>query len=238
MKFQVQSHPLLIIAIFALLVRPVFGQQTENKQALGRTTDPVVAECLSSGHKAASEGNFDQAIKVFSACSEKHPNSTDAHFFLGMAYIRKQDTDKATGELKKALQLDPNNLDAALMLGRLYSVDKQKLSLARELLERVLAVAPQKDDVRFDLARVYAMSGEEKKSLQEFQRIFSDEPRYGIYHTEFAKILIAAGEKKAARNHLERALALAPDFEPAKKLLQSLDKEDKNLAGPTDKKAP
>lgn len=134
--------------------------------------DPVVGECLSGGHKAASSGNFDEAIKIFSACAEKHPNSAVAHFFLGMAYLHKKETEKATGELKKASQLDPNNMEAAVMLGRLYSLDEQKRGLARELLERALTAEPHRDDVRFDLARVYALTGEEKKSLQEFHRGF------------------------------------------------------------------
>jgi hypothetical protein len=80
------------------------------------------------------------------------------------------------------------------------------------------------------------MSGEEKKSLNEFQIIFAGEQRYGIYHTEFAKILIAAGQNKAARNHKERAIALPPDFEPARKLLESLDKQDKGLSPTVEKK--
>jgi tetratricopeptide (TPR) repeat protein len=216
--------------------------QGELQKMTNRVTDPALAECLSGGHKAAQEGNFDQAIKVFSACIEKHPNSSDAHFFLAMAYFYKRDLEKASGELKRALQYDSNNLEAAAMLGRIYSFDKQKLSLARELLERVISAAPYKDDVRFDLARVYAMTGEEKKSLQEFHTIFVGEARYGVYHTEFAKILIAAGEKKGARSHLLRALALAPDFEPAKRLLEQLDKEEKGQsgtsAGASEKKSP
>lgn len=194
--------------------------------------DPVVSECLSGGHKAASSGNFDEAIKIFSSCLEKHPNSAASNFFLGMALFYKKDVENATAAFKKASQLDPHNLASIIMLGRLYSLDKQKLDLSRELLERALSVAPYKDDVRFDLARVYAMSGEENKSLQEFQRLFADEARYGIYHTEFAKILIAAAELKAARSHLRRAIALAPDFEPARKLLESLDKQEKGAAPP------
>lgn len=240
--FQFLRDYMAVIFISALLI--LTGSATlavcqESSQNMGsRNIDPVIAECLSGGHKAASEGNFDQAIKLFTACVEKHPKSVDAHFFLGMAYFRKKDIENATGQFKKASQLDPNNLDVTLMLGRLYSADKQKLGLARELLERVLAAAPYKDDARFDLARVYALSGEEKKSLEEFKRIFAHEPSYAVYHTEFAKILIAAGEKKGARSQLVRALALAPDFEPAKKLLESLDKEDQTLATPAGKKTP
>lgn len=220
---------IFFVLAMALALEGTTQAQGDLPKASARVKDPVVADCLAGGHKAAEERNLDQAIKIFTGCVEKHPSSPDAHFFLGMAHFFKQDLDSALGSLKKAVQLDPNNLDAAAMLGRIYSFDKQKLTLAREMLERVLAAAPYKDDVRFDLARVYAMSGEEKKCLQEFHTIFVGESRFGVYHTEFAKILIAAGDKKGARNHLNRALAIMPDFEPAKKLMESLDKESRDL---------
>lgn len=219
------------VLFFFVLFMLLFGEttQAQSQEDLskmpGRMKDPVVGECLEPGHKAATEGNLDQAIKVFRTCAEKHPNSTDVHFLLGMAYFFKKDPDSAMGELKQALQLDSNNLEAAAILGRIYSFDKQKLALAREVLERVLSAAPYKDDVRFDLARVYAMSGEEKKCLEEFRTIFVEESRYGVYHTEFAKILIAAGDKRGARIHLNRALSIMPDFETAKRMLESLDRE-------------
>jgi len=221
--------------VFSLVTQGL--TQGELQKMTARPQDPALAECLAVGHKLAQEGNLDDAVKAFGNCVEKFPNSSDGHFFLGMAHFYRKDLERAVVELKKALQADSDNLDATAMLGRIYSFDKQKLAVARELLERVIAATPHKDDVRFDLARVYAMTGEEKKSLQEFQTIFLGEARYGVYHTEFAKILIAAGEKKGARSHLMRARALAPDFEPAKKLLEQLDQEEKAI-GAADGKLP
>jgi tetratricopeptide (TPR) repeat protein len=224
MKYGAKSLSLLLVILFIIVVSPVCGEEMENQHTTGKK-DPAVADCLAPGHKAASQGYFDEAIKIFTVCAEKHPNSAEPYFFLGMAYFRKKDVPKATAAYKKATELDPSNIEASAMLGRLYSMDKQKLVYARQLLEHALSAAPNKDDVRFDLARVYGMLGQRDKSVNEFKRLFAGEPKYGVYHTEFAKILISAGEKKAARNHLLRAVALAPDFEPARKLLQQLDKD-------------
>lgn len=194
-------------------------------------SDPAAAECLESGNKAADAGNFDEAIKQFTTCTEKFPNSAEAHFLLGMAHFYKQDVEKAIAALKKSMQLDPSNPNATAMLGRIYSFDAQKLSLAKELLERVLSAAPYRDDVRFDLARVYARQGQLDETLKNFQILFSGEPKYALYHTEFAKILIAGGQKNEAKIHLQRALVLVPNFEMAKKMLESLEKGDAGDAG-------
>lgn len=228
MKSGIKLLCILLVMTLITLDSPVCGEQMENQPATTKR-DPAVSDCLASGHKAASQGYYDEAIKIFSACAEEHPDSAQTHFFLGMAYFRKKDIPRATAAFKKATELDSNNIEATAMLGRLYSMDKQKLAYARELLERALSTAPQKDDVRFDLARVYGMLGQRDKSVNEFKRLFAGEPKYAVYHTEFAKILIAAGDKKAAKNHLLRAVALSPDFAPARKLLQQLDKELKGL---------
>ena len=84
MKFKIQSLPSLTIVILTCFVTPACGQDR-----------PSVKECLAPGHKAASEQKFDEGIKIFIDCSEKHPNSSDAHFFLGMAYFHKKDIEKA-----------------------------------------------------------------------------------------------------------------------------------------------
>jgi tetratricopeptide (TPR) repeat protein len=205
--------------------------ETPSGTAAPGKSDPAAVECLEGGNKAADAGNFDEAVKLFTACSEKFPNSVEVHFLLGMAHFYKHDTEKATAELKKAMQLDPNNPNATAMLGRIYSFDAQKLSLAKELLDRVLSAEPYRDDVRFDLARVYARQGKLEETLKNFQVLFSGEPKYALYHTEFAKILVAGGQKDEARKHLQRALVLVPNFEMAKNLLESLDKGDTGDTG-------
>ena len=184
---------------------------------------PELNECLARGNNAAAQKDFELAIKEFSSCAEKFPKAAPAHFFLGMAYFMKKDMEKAIASLKTAVKLAPNNLDAPAMLGRIYSLDKEKLGVARELLERVVEAAPYRHSVRFDLARVYAQQGNMLKAAKEFGIIFSGEPEFALYHTAYAELLIAAGEKKEARDHLLRAQALAPNAEAPKKLLKTLD---------------
>jgi len=203
------------------------SQQTVPSQPPLAKSKPEISSCLAPGQKAAEEGKLEEAIKIFSGCVEKFPDSAEASFLLGMASFLSKDLEKAAGQIRKVLQLEPNSVQAQAMLGKIYSVDRQKLGAARELLERVLSVAPYKDDVRFDLARVYAQQGEEKKCLNEFRILFNDEPKYALYHAEFARILVAAGKKAVAISHLTKALTLDPEFAPAKKMLDSLEKEGK-----------
>jgi tetratricopeptide (TPR) repeat protein len=187
--------------------------------------DPKVVECLNAGHQALEKRDLPGAQTAFSSCVEKFPNSAFARFWLAMVHFFAHDAEKAMVQLKEVTRLDPDNPYGVAMLGKLYSFDQGKLALAKELLERALSMNPALEDARFDLARVYAQQGDVEKSFKEFAVLFAGEIRYAVYHVELAKILMAGGDKKEAQNQLLRALAIAPDYEPAKRMIESIGKE-------------
>ncbi len=215
---------ILVATICVLTLCMGCGNAAEiDEKADMRHISPEVKECLAKGHQAAQVKDLETAIKEFSACVKKYPDSAAAHFFLGMAYFRKKNLDNAVEALKKSAQLDPKNLNVPAVLGKIYSMDKDKLSVAEELLARVIKAAPHNSEVRFDLARVYARQGKIVKAVEQFNGIFAQEPKFAVYHTGFAQLLMSAGKKKEAQTHLLRARALAPDAEVPKKLLEALD---------------
>ncbi len=74
-----------------------------------------------------------------------------------------------------------------------------------------------------------------------FSQIFKQEMKFAAYHTEFARLLTALGQEKAAKEQFQRALTLFPNYEPAKKFLQALEnkqqvKEDSSTKPTPEKK--
>jgi tetratricopeptide (TPR) repeat protein len=202
--------------------------------------DKETVACLKKGHEALDKNDLDEATKVFRSCVEQHPKSGLAHYWLGQAYQYGFKMDEAIVETKEALRLEPGNLYGLHALGRLYSLDKNKLDVAEELLTKVAGIDPHFDEARFDLARVYARKGEMDKAFQLFSQLFSQEMRFAVYHAELGKILTASGQERSAMDHYNRALTLQPDYEPAKKLIQELQnkrqtKGDEKEAPPADR---
>lgn len=191
--------------------------------------DPEVVKCIAKGHEALNKMDIEGAVKEFQGCVQKFPESALARYWLGVAYFSSRDKDKAITELKEAVRLEPKNLPAMAMLGRAYSFDEKTLSVAEELLNRVLNVCPNFDDARFDLARIYAQKGEIDKALPLFFLLFEGEARYALYHTEMGKIFMAGGRQNEARSEFERALVIMPGFEPAQKLLAEIDRKPGSL---------
>lgn len=215
----------LALPFFILAGQSVVGAQTTGVNAKSFSAsdqNPEAFNCVASGQKILDTGDLKGAIKVFEDCAKKYPTSSVTRYWLGMALFFAHDTDNAITEFKEVTRLDPDNPLGVAMLGRMYSFDSSKLALSRELLERALAIKPDMEDARFDLARVYAQQGEHEKSFKEFGLILEGEVRFALYRTELAKILISVGQKAEAKKNLERALTYDPDFEPARKLLNEL----------------
>ncbi|MFH0824015.1 MAG: tetratricopeptide repeat protein [Pseudomonadota bacterium] len=186
-------------------------------------SDTKQLDCVRHGREAMATKDFAGAVRLLLDCVKQDPNSVPAHYWLGMAYFLNRDKEKSTEHFKEAVRLDPTSPHGVAMLGRLYSLDETKLSLAEELLKRVAGITPlDVEGARADLARVYAQKGELDKALQLLVPLLDGQFRFALYHTEVGKILQAMGHTDDARKHFERALLIAPDMEPAKAALERM----------------
>jgi Flp pilus assembly protein TadD, contains TPR repeats len=64
-------------------------------------------------------GNDEQTIKAINDQVSKDPDNKNLHYYLGIAYSETGDTEKAEASYRKALEIDPNYLDANINLGGL-----------------------------------------------------------------------------------------------------------------------
>ncbi|PPL00130.1 tetratricopeptide repeat protein [Parapedobacter indicus] len=64
-------------------------------------------------------GNDEQTIKAINDQVAKDPDNKNLHYYLGIAYNETGDIEKAEASYKKALEIDPNYLDANINLGGL-----------------------------------------------------------------------------------------------------------------------
>jgi Tfp pilus assembly protein PilF len=184
--------------------------------------DRKAMECLKPGLDAVKGEDFDKAVKGFTICVEKHPESGLARYWLGKTYFYQGKHAEAAKELKEAVRLEPNNYRPLYMLARVYSQDDRKLSLAQEILEKVLARNPELNEARLALAHTFVKQGDIKKAFIQFRWIFSKEQDFARYHTELGRLLSALGQNKQAKQEFERALVLSPEYARAKKHLEEL----------------
>ena len=102
---------------------------------------PTMSEALDKGFQALQSGDAARASSIFREALTRHPS--DPQLLLGAgvaASLQGQDTE-AIALLKQALQLEPQLLQAAAILGELL-YRQGDLELAIKTYERALASAP------------------------------------------------------------------------------------------------
>jgi len=67
-----------------------------------------------------NSGNFSEAIDYLDKALEQHPEDAQLYDVLGQVYEADKNTDDALKNMKKASELDPNNIDFLSHIGRVY----------------------------------------------------------------------------------------------------------------------
>ncbi len=58
-----------------------------------------------------------EAKTAFESLLKEYPNAADLHLFLGMSLLRLRDPQAAVLEIKRAIGIDPNHVEARTLLG-------------------------------------------------------------------------------------------------------------------------
>jgi tetratricopeptide (TPR) repeat protein len=91
---------------------------------------------LNMGKTRIAGKNFDGAIETLTEAVRLHPQSADANYFLGEAYLQIKKGSRAVGYLYESLKLDPiGHAEAHLRLAALYNAAGLKDKAAVEYEE-------------------------------------------------------------------------------------------------------
>lgn len=98
-------------------------------------------------------------------------DSTDGNWYdLGVAKEAEEQLEEAIACYKKELELNPQNCDAMINLGRLYQISDEDLITARACYESVLLHEPEDDIANFNLGTVWDMLEKPKRAIACFEK--------------------------------------------------------------------
>lgn len=120
------------------------------------------------------EKKYQGAIPFFKKVIKKDPNDAQAHYYLGVCY-RNCKISTAVTVLQRAIELDSNNTDAYIELGRAY-VELNQFNEAISALEQAVSAEPTNDVALLHLGIAYYKKGNNevaismlKKSLDNYE---------------------------------------------------------------------
>jgi tetratricopeptide (TPR) repeat protein len=169
-------------------------------------------------------GGFDKATAFAATIEPEMPQL--AHRIRARIAEKQKDYTTAEREFRAAIAVK-NAPDAWVDLGGMFKRHKQNAA-AIEALQHALAVDKAKDSNIVDAASfLIDMNVEPELALKTLQQYLvssaksDDAPVVHVY-VLIAKLLAASGDKAGAAAELNKALALASNYAPAKRALQEL----------------
>ncbi|MGQ9492268.1 MAG: tetratricopeptide repeat protein [Anaerolineae bacterium] len=153
---------------------------------------------------------YDDAIAICQHILKRYPKHIRAYQILGEACLDKGEIDEAIDIFKRLLDhADPENFVAYAGLGVAYE-EKGQISEAIWYMERAFELAPNNEEIRGALRRLYAKrDGKEPERIKynkaAFARVYAKGGQYRQAIWEFRDLL----ESEAGRDRLDLKLSFA-----------------------------
>ena len=197
-------------------------------RALGQAPNDVSALMLRAQLRLA-EKKPAEAVKILKATAEHHPRYGLLQFKLGVAQMMNEELTDAIASLNKAITLDPNNTDAALLLAQINLSRGQPAPALAALVD--INRRQPKERSLFLLARAYAANGRPQDAIAVFRSMRTNFPNNPSVAFQLGMLLGQRPEGAAeARTNLLVARRLAPDDLSPVEALVELEMSNKQPA--------
>lgn len=170
----------------------------------------IAAGLLSKGLAAEQQGHLNEARGLLEQAVRLDPHSAKAHALLGLTLERQGDLDGALAQMRQARALDPANHDFAYD-DALLLLQAHRCSTAIPVLEKLSRESPSSEDVRVNLARAYAATG----NLAKLSAIVEQLPPPMLRDAELLQTLASVLARAHASAAVEQLWLRAIKYNPS-----------------------
>jgi len=163
---------------------------------------------------------YQQAIRTDAKCAEAYLGLAKTYEILG-------DCDRCLDTFKKGLKALPQNPVLFYELAMTQARQKDWAS-ALPNLERAVALDPENRSYQTTLAYGLARVGRYDESYAHFKKLVGEVQA----HYKLARMLEHVQNNEASKHHLQLALQIDPQFNPARQLLEELESSSTGLIKP------
>jgi tetratricopeptide (TPR) repeat protein len=185
------------------------------------------ADPLAAGRAALDRGEHDQAVELFTKAIAAQPNDAQAHYLLGRTYgemaqqasmFKQVSLAKQTRtEFERAVELDPNLLDARMGLISFYLLAPGFMGGGEDKAVAQAAEIKKRDALEGHraYARVYMHAKKTDLARKEFVDAVREQPTSARAHYLLGGFLMNEKNWPGSLHEMEMALKLDPAFMPA-----------------------
>ena len=157
----------------------------------------------------------DIEIETYKQEVEKNPDDAQAHYNLGLTYLKLDMSKEAIKSFKKAIRIDPNLTEAYYCLSTSYG----KLGMYKERIElwkQVTRIYPDDAVAHYNLGNCYGESGMNKEAIESCKQAIEIDPDFADAHYNLGLSSFYLNDKATALKQYEILKSL--DSELANKL--------------------
>jgi putative PEP-CTERM system TPR-repeat lipoprotein len=157
------------------------------------------------------QGAFDKALAAVKTLETKQPNNPLTYNLKGAVYLGLHDHKNARTSFEKALELDPNNFNAAHTLA-LIDLQERKPEDARKRYESIVAREPKNEDMLLALAELAVITGQGPGDVRAaIERAISANPTSVRSRLALINYYARIGDAKAQLAAADAARAALPN---------------------------
>ncbi|HSY16735.1 MAG TPA: tetratricopeptide repeat protein [Candidatus Acidoferrales bacterium] len=195
-------------------------------KALARDGDNFEGMMLDSRLRF-TQGDIPGTVTTLERMTRTYPESARVHFQLGAAYLASGDEAKGAASLNRALELDPGDADAVMLLAQLQ-IKNGNADAAINAVGRVMQKYPQMVQAQLLLADAYRLRNRFNEALEIYAKLEKQAPTNTQVLLLEGATELQTGDKALARQKFERVLVSAPNSLPALEQLADLDIGEKS----------
>ena len=174
------------------------------------------------------EQKLEQAKVEFDALARLRPNSNDAitsQTMIAQIFEAQHQPGEAQKQYEQVLAASPRAIVAANNLAWLYAERGGNLDVALGLAQTAAQQAPDRPEINDTLGWIYYKKDLVGQAIAALERSVAKDTTNPVYHYHLGLAYTKRGDRVRAKQSLERALALNPDFDgstDARNLLASI----------------
>lgn len=222
LQFQARIHQAVLMARQ--------GRINQARDTLGRLSPQddrertVVALTLASIYR--DSGRTDDAVDVLAQADRELPDTVEIKYDLAMLYERQGRLDAFEKQMRRIIEIDPENANAYNALGYTYADRNRQLDEAGELLDTALQLDPESPFILDSVGWYHYRMGNLHEALDYLQRSYERMPAADVA-AHLGEVLWALKRRDEARKIWHEAWREDPENETLLKTLRRFGVEFK-----------
>jgi tetratricopeptide (TPR) repeat protein len=196
------------------------GEMSKEDRAKAEARVAGIKAAFSEGATLANAGKFDEAIAKFNEVLKEVPKCPECYIGIGHSSAAKKDYPAAETAYKKAIELDPNSIEAYSGLATIYNDQKkftEAQAMSAEVMKRASAAGGSGSaDSLYNAGVISWNANDFAKAQEQFAAALAANPNHAESHFMLGQVYLNLGKLPEAAKEFEAYTKIAPNGPNAK----------------------